>query len=405
MVELNTERLAVLPVSGVRVATVASGIRYRTRDDLVLIEIMQGGTTAALFTRNAFCAAPVVLSKKHLTITQPRYLLINAGNANAGLGEIGIQDATLCCKELATLAGVETQQVLTFSTGVIGKRLPTDKIVNALPILLEGLSVDRWQEAATAIMTTDTVAKWYSTSLELAKTQVTLTGIAKGAGMICPNMATMLAYIVTDIKINQTILQQLLERACQSSFNSITVDGDTSTNDACVLIASGASGLDWGALDTSEQNKFFSALLKTMENLAKMIIGDAEGATRFIKIEVSQASSYQEARNVAYTIAHSPLVKTACSAGDPNWGRIVAAVGRSVAEPLDINRISCYIGDCRFFYNGALDTDYDEVAAREIMAQPQIVLRIMLGRGEDSAFLWTSDLTEEYVRINADYRS
>ena len=398
-------RQPALAVRGVRVASSASGMRYRGRDDLALIEVQPGGSVAVLFTRNAFCAAPVELSKKHLSTAQPRYLLINAGHANAGLGELGVRDAMDCCSALAALAKIERTQVLAFSTGVIGERLPVKKIVEALPSLLNNLSVDSWQAAAAAIMTTDTFAKWYSIEIELAATRVTLTGIAKGAGMICPDMATMLAYVATDLKIDKVASQRVLKSAGQSSFNSITVDGDTSTNDACALIASGASGVDWATLETQDQDKFLASLSEVMGELAKMIVCDAEGATRLIQIKVSQAKSYQEARRIAYTVAHSPLVKTACSAGDPNWGRIVAAIGRSLTEPLDMKSVECYIGDHRFFHNGAVDEDYSETIARKTMAQTEIVLQVRLGRGDHSASIMTSDLTEEYVRINANYRS
>lgn len=394
-----------LPIKGIRAATAACGIRYRRRDDLVLIELVGQAATAACFTRNACKAAPIIVSEKHLHIAQPRYLLVNAGNANAGLGSQGIADAETCCSKVAELTGVAIQQVLPFSTGVIGERLVIAKILSAIPDLLATLASDNWEAAAHAIMTTDTFAKWFSAQVSLGSKTVSITGIAKGSGMICPNMATMLAYIATDLKAEQTTLKKLLTDAIAKSFNCITVDGDTSTNDSCVLIASGASEVDWAMLDAGEKDAFFKSLTTVMQELAKMIVRDAEGASRFIEIRVEQAKSRAEARQVAYTIAHSPLVKTAFAAADPNWGRIIAAIGRSGIEALDMDRVSCLIGEHRLYHCGAIDRQYDETTAQTIMAQPQVGLRVLLGRGSESATIWTSDLTEDYVKINASYRS
>ncbi len=394
-----------LAVAGFRVAALPCGIRYQGRDDLVLIEVAAQAAAAAVFTRNRFCAAPVTVARRHLAHEPPRYLLINAGNANAGLGEAGVADAHACCAELARLASVAPHQVLPFSTGVIGERLPRDKIVARLPDLLAALSEDGWLAAARAIMTTDTVEKWRSRRVACAAGEVTLSGIAKGAGMIRPDMATMLGFIATDLQVDQQAARALLHEACALSFNSITVDGDTSTNDACVLLASGQSGVAWDSLGDDERRRFAGALTGLMQDLAKAIVRDAEGATRLIAIEVRRAGSVEEARAVAYTVAHSPLVKTACYAGDPNWGRIIGAVGRSPVEKLDIGRVRCYLDEHCIFLDGAKAADYDERRAAEILSAPEFTIGIELGRGDAGAVVWTSDLTEDYVRINADYRS
>lgn len=402
--ELRGVAVAPLPVAGFRVAAAPCGIRYRGRDDLALIEVAEQTAAAAVFTRNRFCAAPVVVAGKHLAREAPRYLLINAGNANAGTGEAGSAAAETCCAELAQLAGVAPHRVLPFSTGVIGEQLPCDKITAQLPGLLAALSEDGWLAAARAIMTTDTVEKWRSCRVACGGEAV-LTGIAKGAGMICPDMATMLAFVATDLQMDAQTARKLLREACALSFNSITVDGDTSTNDACVLLASGRSGVRWNDLDDAGRRGFAAALTGLMQDLAKAIVRDAEGATRLIAVDVRGAASVGEARAVAYTVAHSPLVKTACYAGDPNWGRIIAAVGRSPVDGLDVSRIVCYLDEHLIFADGAQAAGYDEHRAVKIMSAPEFTIRIELGRGAAAAVIWTSDLTEDYVKINADYRT
>ena len=410
-----------IPIKGIRTAAVVAGIRYRGRKDIALVELSEETHTAVCFTRNAFKAAPVILSEKHLEAAQPRYLLINAGNANAGTGSEGIDDAEACCLKVARHASITAEddkddtevshrsiaveQVLPFSTGVIGERLPVSKITKVIPEVFGTLAPDNWEAVAQAIMTTDTFAKWFSKEVLVGTKTVSITGVAKGSGMICPDMATMLAYVATDIKADQQTLKCLLQDALAVSFNCITVDGDMSTNDACVLLASGACGVDWASLGTSDKEIFFEALKTVMQELAKMIVRDGEGASHFIEIQVEQARSREEARQVAYTIAHSPLVKTAFAAADPNWGRIIAAVGRSGLESLDMNKVSCFIGDHRLYHCGTLDPDYDEAIAKAAMEKPEVGLRVLLDRGAESALIWTSDLTEDYVRINAEYRS
>jgi glutamate N-acetyltransferase/amino-acid N-acetyltransferase len=395
----------LLPVAGVRLASVAAGIRYRQRDDLVVIELAEGGSCAAVFTRNAFCAAPVLVAREHLAHQPPRYLLINSGNANAGTGGAGISAARQSCAALAGRAGCVAQQVLPFSTGVIGELLPVERVEAALDDAVAALSSDGWKDAANAIMTTDTVAKGVSRRVELAGHIITVTGIAKGAGMIRPDMATMLAYLACDASVEAVALQRCLEQAVQQSFNRITVDGDTSTNDACVLLASGAAGTALIDAGHKDYPAFCQVVSEVCQQLAQLLVRDAEGATKFVTIRVEGGRDGEECLRLAYTIAHSPLVKTALFASDPNWGRILAAVGRAGIEDLDINNIRIFIGDVCIVRNGGKAEEYREQDGQRIMEQEEILIRIQLGRGNSVEQVWTCDLSDEYVRINAEYRT
>lgn len=395
----------LLPVSGVRLSAVAAGIRYRERADLALIEISQGTSVAAVFTRNAFRAAPVIVAQRHLASIAPRYLLINAGNANAGTGEVGIQDAISCCRAVAARTGCNCDEVLPFSTGVIGQRLATDKLIDALPAALARLAPDAWPAAAAAIMTTDTVPKGVSRTAVIDGNPIVITGIAKGSGMIRPDMATMLAFIATDAAIPQTLLKDILHEAVEASFNRITVDGDTSTNDACVLIATGRSGMRIDSGSTEARSCVQSELMAVMIESAQAIVRDGEGATKFIAVDVRGAGSRDEARETAFTIAHSPLVKTAFFASDPNWGRILAAVGRAGIERLDIARVEIFLDEVCVVRKGELNDSYIEAAGRRVMSQSEITIGVDLHRGEHGFRVWTSDLSYDYVRINAEYRS
>ena len=391
------------PIPGVRLAATAAGIRYRDRDDLVLMELAAGTTTAAVFTRNAFCAAPVVVAREHLAATAPRYLLINSGNANAGTGRAGLTAARETCRLLGAAAGVPMDQVLPFSTGVIGEDLPTTPFARAIPTLLRELDENGWAPAARAIMTTDTVPKLVSRQVVLGGTTVTVTGMAKGSGMIRPDMATMLAFVATDAEVAKPQLQAMLEAAVAPSFNSITVDGDTSTNDACVLMATGAAGV---APHNEEENAALQeAVTEVCMELARAIVRDGEGATRLVTIEVQGAAHQHEARRVAYTVAHSPLVKTALFAGDPNWGRILAAVGRAGVDGLDIDAVRIWLDEVSIVRDGGRDPDYTEEAGARVMSQPELSIRIDLGRGAAQARILTCDLSYDYVRINAEYRT
>ena len=394
------------PVAGITLGATAAGIRYRNRDDLVAIGMVPGGTAAAVFTRNAFCAAPVLVAREHLALLEPRYLLINAGNANAGTGQPGLLDAQASCKALAEAAGCRTPEVLPFSTGVIGEPLPVARIEAALPALLGALREDGWESAARAIMTTDTVAKGASRRYEWGGRAYAVTGIAKGSGMIRPDMATMLAFVATDAPVARDVLSRALKQAVDGSFNRITVDGDTSTNDSCVLLASGAAG---GESIVSAEDPalapFQAALDAVCLELAQAIIRDGEGATKFITVAVDDGASVEEAAAVAYTIAHSPLVKTACFASDPNWGRILAAVGRAGLEALDIARVTIHLDDVCIVMNGGRHPDYREELGAAVMANPEFTIRVNLGRGAHATEVWTTDLSFDYVKINAEYRT
>ncbi|MCB1788236.1 MAG: bifunctional glutamate N-acetyltransferase/amino-acid acetyltransferase ArgJ [Gammaproteobacteria bacterium] len=392
-------------VAGVRLSVAAAGIRYKGRDDLLLVEVAEGGSCAAVFTRNAFCAAPVTVAREHLAKGAIRYLLINSGNANAGTGATGLRAARETCRLLAGMAGCAMSQVLPFSTGVIGQDLPINPFAQAVPGLLAGLAEDSWERAARAIMTTDTVPKLVSRSISLSKGTVTVTGIAKGSGMICPDMATMLAYVATDARVPQGLLQSILTAAVDESFNSITVDGDTSTNDACVLIASGASGIGVDEPGSADVLQLASGIRSVCAELAEMIIRDGEGATKLVRVHVDSARDREEARAVAYTVAHSPLVKTALFASDPNWGRILAAVGRSGVNGLDIDSLRIWLDDVCIVSDGGRDPDYTEEAGQAVMSRKEVTIRIDLARGDVGAEILTCDFSYDYVKINAEYRS
>lgn len=394
------------PVPGLRLAAGAAQIRYKERDDLLVMALPAGAQCAAVFTRNAFCAAPVRVARQHLERVAPRYLLINAGNANAGTGRRGLEDAEASCAALAEVGDCLAEEVLPFSTGVIGEHLPVQRIVDALPDVLARLSEQAWPQAARAIMTTDTVPKLVSRQVELGGVMVTVTGIAKGAGMICPDMATLLAFIATDAKVAPAALQACLNAAVAGTFNAITVDGDTSTNDSCVLVATGAC--DHSPIDGPghpDYGTLLGALESVCAELATAIVRDAEGATKLVTVEVGGAAHQEEARSVAYTIAHSPLVKTALFASDPNWGRILAAVGRAGVQELDIERVRVLLDDVLIVDAGGRAPSYTEAAGAAVMARPEILIRVDMGRGIACARVLTCDFSYDYVRINAEYRT
>ncbi len=389
-------------IHGIRLATVQAGIRYPDRRDLVVIEIAPGSTAAAVFTRNAFCAAPVSVAREHLMQAVPRYLLINTGNANAGTGAQGLDDARSACGALASLAGCSALEVLPFSTGVIGEPLPMNRLTAALPLALGGLAAEGWDEASRGILTTDTRPKRVSCQALIGGEPTTLTGIAKGAGMIRPDMATMLAFLATDAAVPPDLLQQALNEAVADSFNAITIDGDTSTNDACVLLATGRGN---AAVDTTHYAEFLALLREVCETLARELVRDGEGASKFITVQVEQGRSRDECRQVAYTVAHSPLVKTAFFASDPNWGRILAAVGRAGLDQLDVARVSIHLDEVCIVRQGGRAVEYTEQQGQRVMDRAEITVRIELGRGAATARVWTTDLSRDYVTINAEYRS
>lgn len=394
------------PVKGFRLGTTSAGIKTAGRPDLVVMDIAEGATVAGVFTRNTFCAAPVQQAKKHLAAATPRYFIVNTGNANAGTGEPGLRDSQSCCEAMAALAAVNSAQVLPFSTGVIGEPLPVDKIIAAFPAAQSALDSNGWEQAATGIMTTDTRPKAASVQIDCLGETVTVTGIAKGAGMIKPNMATMLAYVATDAAVEQTLLQTMIEQAVNQSFNRITIDGDTSTNDACMLVATAQSSI---AMVSDQQHPFYQILQDAITGvfieLAQGLVRDGEGASKFVTVAVNGGQSEEECLKVAYAVAESPLVKTALFASDPNWGRLLAAIGRAGVENLNVDRVSVYLNDILIAENGCRAESYTEQQGVTAMAPEEIVITINLDRGSDSTTVWTTDLSHDYVRINAEYRT
>ena len=396
----------LLAVEGIKLGITSAGIKTVGHADLVLIQLAENTTTSAVYTQNAFCAAPVTLAKQHQNEVSPRYLLINSGNANAGTGEAGMKTSLDCCLAVANLAGVDSNSVLPFSTGVIGQQLPVDKIKKVLPDAYQNLKPDNWFDAAHAIMTTDTIAKAVSKQVEIEGNTITVTGMAKGSGMIRPDMATMLSYIATDAAVEQSVLDEMLHNAVEQSFNRITVDGDTSTNDACVLMATGqAANNTIDNVDSADAQKLYQAIALISQQLAQAIIRDGEGATKFIEVQVVQGVDSEECRQVAYTIAHSPLVKTAFFASDPNWGRILAAVGRSEIRDFDLSKVSIYLGDVCIVSGGQPARDYTEKKGQQVMDRDEITIKVELGRGNAKDTVWTCDFSYDYVKINAEYRT
>ena len=392
------------PIAGIRIGVACAGIKKENHKDLVLFELADGTQTAAVFTQNAFCAAPVTVSKKHLLESNPKYLLVNTGNANAGTGEQGLSDSLACCDLVASVTNSEISEVLPFSTGVIGEYLPMDKFSPAIKTASENLSENNWKNAANGILTTDTIAKAFTRVLKVHNKNITISGIAKGSGMIRPDMATMLAYIATDAKVEKTLLQTCLLEAVNHSFNRITVDGDTSTNDSAILMATGKSGVELKA-SSDELSLFQDALTDICEELAKEMIRDGEGATKLITLSVTDCRSEEEAKDVAYTVAHSPLVKTAFFASDPNWGRILAAVGRSGISNFDLSKVNIALDDVYIVRNGEKASDYTEERGQSIMDKTDITIHIDLGRGDKDIKVWTCDFSYDYVKINAEYRT
>ena len=399
------------PVAGVRLGSARAAIRKPNRRDVLLIELAPGSTVAGVFTQNRFCAAPVQVCREHLGLGQAgssggiRALLVNTGCANAGTGATGLADARSSCNAVASLLGIRADQVLPFSTGVILEPLPMDRLVAGLPEARADLAETHWGIAAETIMTTDTVAKAVSRSATIGGKQVTVTGMCKGAGMIRPNMATMLSFIATDAAIPQPLLNDWVRRAADQSFNRVTVDGDTSTNDSFVLIASGKGALSVAAADAPGASELFGLILQVAQQLAQAIARDGEGATKFITVSVAQARTPDEAAKVAYAIAHSPLVKTAFFASDPNLGRILCAIGYAGIDDLDVNHIELFLDDVHVATAGGRHAQYREEQGKAVMKKPEITVRVLLARGSAETTVWTCDFSHEYVSINADYRS
>jgi glutamate N-acetyltransferase/amino-acid N-acetyltransferase len=398
------------PVAGIEIGFAQAGIKKPNRKDVLVMKLAEGATVAGVFTKNRFCAAPVQVGKANLEAVRSggkpiRALVVNTGNANAGTGEPGLANAQATCAEVARLLGIDAQQVLPFSTGVILEPLPLQKIVAGLPAAVENLTADNWFNAAEAIMTTDTQPKAASLTTTIGGHSVTMTGISKGAGMIKPNMATMLGYLAFDAKVAQPVLDELVTYAADRSFNCITIDGDTSTNDSFILMATGAGTLVIDKAEGADYEALRDAVTGISTHLAQQIIRDGEGATKFITIAVEQGRDVEECRKIAYAIAHSPLVKTAFFASDPNLGRILAAIGYAGVDDLDTALLDLYLDDVLVAKSGGRNPDYKEEDGQRVMKKAEIVVRVLLGRGAADATVWTCDLSHDYVSINADYRS
>ncbi len=397
----------LLPVAGLRIGVAEAGVRKAYRKDLTVFLLDEGASVGGVFTRNRFCAAPVQICRERLEAGQPiRALVINTGNANAGTGEDGLARAQQVCDALAGLLKLQPAQVLPFSTGVIMEPLPVDRIEASLPAAIADAAPDHWARAAEGIMTTDTVAKAFSTKAKVGGAEVTITGISKGAGMIRPNMATMLGFLATDARVDQAVMKQLAQDLADGSFNRVTIDGDTSTNDSFIVVATNQAGNAPITSLTSDEGKALkSAMLDVARQLAQAIVRDGEGATKFITVQVEGGRTAEECRQVAYAIAHSPLVKTAFFASDPNLGRILAAVGYAGIDDLDQATIDLYLDDVHVAVNGGRNPAYREEDGQRVMTQAEITVRVVLGRGSASDTVWTCDLSHDYVSINADYRS
>jgi glutamate N-acetyltransferase / amino-acid N-acetyltransferase len=398
------------PIAGIELGYAEAGIRKANRKDLLVMKLAPTATVAGVFTLNRFCAAPVQVCKAHLTsLRMPgapiRALVINTGNANAGTGDAGLANANATCRALADLLSCEPSQVLPFSTGVILEQLPVDRITAGLPQAIANLKTDNWYHAAESIMTTDTQPKAASRTVTIGDKAVTLTGISKGAGMIKPNMATMLGFLAIDAKVAQPALEHMVKEVADKSFNCITIDGDTSTNDSFMLIATGAGQLEVGEIGSPEYAALSAAVTSLSQELAQMIVRDGEGATKFMTITVEDGASAAECRKIAYSIGHSPLVKTAFYASDPNLGRILAAIGYAGVDDLEVSKLNLYLDDVWVAKNGGRHPDYKEEDGQRVMQQSEITIRVKLGRGDATATVWTCDLSHDYVSINADYRS
>ena len=398
------------PVAGIELGFAEAGIRKANRKDLLVMKLAPTATVAGVFTTNRFCAAPVQVCKAHLEAMRLsgvpiRALLINTGNANAGTGDLGLANANASCTALADLLECDPSQVLPFSTGVILEQLPVDRIKAGLPAAIANLKADNWYNAAEAIMTTDTQPKAASRTVTIEGKSVTLTGISKGAGMIKPNMATMLGYLATDAKVAQAVLDHMVKEVADKSFNCITIDGDTSTNDSFIVVATGAGQLEVNEIGSPEYNALAAAVTDISQELAQMIVRDGEGATKFMTITVEDGSSIEECRKIGYSIGHSPLVKTAFYASDPNLGRILAAIGYAGIDDLDVSKINLFLDDVWVAKDGGRNPDYKEEDGQRVMKQSEITIRVKLARGAASATIWTCDFSHEYVSINADYRS
>lgn len=393
-------------IKGIRIGVAEAGIKRPNKKDVVIFELCEDASVAGVFTQNAFCAAPVRICQQHLGLSGSRYLLINTGNANAGTGKLGLAAALKTCEFLADQTGVNVEAILPFSTGVIGEPLPVDKIIAAIPAALGNLSANNWHSAGIGIMTTDTLPKGSIRTFEFEGKTYSIAGISKGAGMIRPNMATMLGYVCSDIAMEVSVLQSILKDVVNKSFNRITIDSDTSTNDSCIAVATGMAGnVKITSVDEPLAQAFIVAFTEVMQELAHAIVRDGEGATKFVTVEVVGAAMQSDATKTAFEIAHSPLVKTALFASDPNWGRILAVVGRAGVQNLDVDKVQLHINGFEVARNGGRSPDYLEEHGKQAMAPQEIHIVLDLGMGEESDVVWTTDFSHEYVTINAEYRT
>jgi len=400
------EAASLLPVKGVQLGFVEAYVKKPNRKDVLVIKLVEGTKVAGVFTKNRFCAAPVILCKEFLALNNGiRALLVNTGNANAGTGENGLKRAQQSCEALAGLLNLNANQVLPFSTGVILEPLPVDKVIAGLPAAIANLKEDNWLNAAEAIMTTDIVAKGTSRQIQLGGKAITITGISKGSGMIHPNMATMLGYIATDAAVSQAAIENIIQYAVNKSFNCITVDGDTSTNDSLIVMATNQAGNAEITAESADFAALRDAITDVAIELAQAIVRDGEGATKFMTVTVEGGKSEEECRKVAYAIAHSPLIKTAFFASDPNLGRILAAIGYAGIDDLDVNTLQLYLGDVLVAENGGRAASYLEEQGAAVMKESDILVRVVLNRGSEDVTIWTCDFSYDYVKINADYRS
>jgi glutamate N-acetyltransferase/amino-acid N-acetyltransferase len=400
------EAASLLPVKGVQLGFAEAYVKKPNRKDVLVIKLVEGSHVAGVFTKNRFCAAPVILCKEFLALNNGiRALLVNTGNANAGTGEDGLKRAQQSCEALAGLLNLNANQVLPFSTGVILEPLPVDKVIAGLPAAIANLKEDNWLNAAEAIMTTDIVAKGTSRQIQLGGKAITITGISKGSGMIHPNMATMLGYIATDAAVSQAALEQIIQFAVNQSFNCITVDGDTSTNDSLIVMATNQAGNAEITAESADFAALRDAITDVAIELAQAIVRDGEGATKFMTVAVEGGNSQEECRKVAYAIAHSPLIKTAFFASDPNLGRILAAIGYAGIDDLNVNTLQLYLGDVLVAENGGRAASYLEEQGAAVMKESDILVRVVLNRGSENVTIWTCDFSYDYVKINADYRS
>ncbi|GAB2878175.1 bifunctional glutamate N-acetyltransferase/amino-acid acetyltransferase ArgJ [Microbulbifer echini] len=403
--QIDMSELQFPSLKGVRLASVPANIKNWLRDDLLLVEISEGASVSATFTQNSFCAAPVLVAKEHIAQGDIRALLVNAGNANAATGTRGLSDAKACCAAVAAAMGIRAEQVLPFSTGVIGEHLPLQRLLDAIPPAAEALAGNGWGRAAEAIMTTDTRPKIAKRTLKIRGEEIAVVGIAKGSGMIQPNMATMLAYVATDATVAQPLLDEMVRDAVSASFNRVSVDGDTSTNDACVLIASGAVGESIQTRSDESYSALMRAITEVHVELAQEVVKDGEGATKFVTVQVDGADNSEEALKVAFEVGNSPLVKTALYASDPNWGRLVMAIGNALPNDLDTGKVNIFLDRVQVVEGGGRAADYREELGEQVFSQSEFTVRIELGRGNASEHIWTCDFSREYVTINAEYRT